>query len=168
MTIYSCPPLCPLDFYVQIFARTHGVPNSVGFYTVRRCSGFSCKPLNYILATTQLAILNASSMFGRIIPNMLAPKYGVFNLLIFSGAACAVVIFALFGISTTAGIVIFAILSGFMSGACACIFATERLNLLTQYASRPLSHRSGHHLARPQPSRDRVRCLRCSHAFIQN
>ncbi|KAI0084013.1 major facilitator superfamily domain-containing protein [Irpex rosettiformis] len=84
-------------FYIQIFARTHGIPGSVGFYT--------------------LAILNTSSMFGRIIPNMLAPKYGVFNLLIFSGVGAAVVIFALFGISTTAGIVIFAILSGFMSGA---------------------------------------------------
>lgn len=89
----------------------------------------------HILTANQLAILNASSILGRIIPNMLVPKYGVFNLLIFSGVACAAVIFALFGISTTTGIIIFAILSGFSSGACTyVIMKNARLLLLSMHS----------------------------------
>ena len=66
----------------------------------------------------QLAMVNAASIPGRVALNTLTPRFGVFNLVIASGAAYAVVIFGLFGISTTAGVIVFAILYGFCSGAC--------------------------------------------------
>lgn len=51
---------------------------------------------------------------------MLTRKLGVFNLVIFSGVAYAILIFGLFGISTVPGVIVFALLAGFFSGACAC------------------------------------------------
>lgn len=45
----------------QVFAETHGISQSLTFYT--------------------LAILNAASIFGRISPNFLADKLGSLNLL---------------------------------------------------------------------------------------
>lgn len=50
---------------------------------------------------------------------MLANKLGVFNTLIIAGVSCAAIIFALFGVHAVAGIVVFAIISGFVSGGCA-------------------------------------------------
>ncbi|CAL1708741.1 unnamed protein product [Somion occarium] len=84
-------------FYTQLFAITHGVDSNVAFYTI--------------------AMLNAGSIPGRVLPGILAHRLGTFNFLIFSTAAMAVVIFALFGISSVGGIVVFAILAGLFSGA---------------------------------------------------
>lgn len=53
---------------------------------------------------------------------MVSRKLGVFNLVIFSGTAYAIVIFALFGVKSVTGIIIFALLTGFFSGACMCTF----------------------------------------------
>ncbi|VDC06026.1 unnamed protein product [Peniophora sp. CBMAI 1063] len=84
-------------FYLQVFSLVRGVNADVSFY--------------------MLALLNGVSIPGRIIPNALAPQLGVFNLLISSIAVCGILIFAMFGINSTAGVVIFAILYGFFSGA---------------------------------------------------
>ncbi|TFY68486.1 hypothetical protein EVG20_g3538 [Dentipellis fragilis] len=64
-----------------------------------------------------LAILNGSSIPGRILPNIFANKYGGFNLLIVSCVACAALIFGLYGIDSVGSITVFAILYGFFSGA---------------------------------------------------
>lgn len=67
----------------------------------------------------QLAILNAGSTLGRTLPVTLADKLGVYNLLIPSILTSAVLIFALFGATSTGGVITVAVLFGFSSGACA-------------------------------------------------
>ena len=44
------------SFYVQLFARTHGISTKFAFYS--------------------LAILNLASMFGRVLPNYVADRFG--------------------------------------------------------------------------------------------
>ena len=63
-----------------------------------------------------LSILNASSIFGRIIPNFFADKTGPFNMLVPCSFIAAILAFAWIGIKSTAGLVVFAILYGFFSG----------------------------------------------------
>ncbi|KAM5539789.1 hypothetical protein V8D89_006602 [Ganoderma adspersum] len=84
-------------FYLQLFAETHGVNKTVTTYI--------------------LAILNAGSTIGRTLPVTLADKLGVYNLLIPSILASAVLIFALFGATSTGGVITVAVLFGFSSGA---------------------------------------------------
>ncbi|KAF5372624.1 hypothetical protein D9758_005190 [Tetrapyrgos nigripes] len=84
-------------FYLQLFSILHGVDPNIAFYT--------------------LAILNAASMPGRIIPNGLADRYGPFNAIIPCVGACGILIFALYGIHSVATVIVFAILYGFFSGA---------------------------------------------------
>ncbi|KAI1790028.1 MFS general substrate transporter [Ganoderma leucocontextum] len=68
-------------------------------------------------ASIQLAILNAGSTIGRTLPVTFADKLGVYNLLIPSILASAVLIFALFGATSTGGVIVVAVLFGFSSGA---------------------------------------------------
>ncbi|KAJ3848791.1 MFS general substrate transporter [Lentinula lateritia] len=85
------------DFYLQLFAAIKGADATFSFYL--------------------LAILNGSSIPGRIIPNILSQKFGVFNTLAFCTLACSILIFALLGVDkSVAALVIFAILNGFFSG----------------------------------------------------
>ncbi|KAJ3925839.1 MAG: MFS general substrate transporter [Lentinula lateritia] len=84
-------------FYLQLFAAIKGADATFSFYL--------------------LAILNGSSIPGRIIPNILSQKFGVFNTLAFCTLACSILIFALLGVDkSVAALVIFAILYGFFSG----------------------------------------------------
>ena len=66
----------------------------------------------------QLSILNAASIFGRVIPGLYTRSVGITNMLLFVGAACGVLNLAMIGVKTVAGFTIFAILYGFFSGAC--------------------------------------------------
>ncbi|RDB20144.1 Riboflavin transporter MCH5 [Hypsizygus marmoreus] len=84
-------------FYLQLYAILHGLDPNFAFYT--------------------LSILNASSLFGRILPNVFADKIGSFNCLAPSVFACSVLLFAFFGIKSVEAVVVFAILYGFFSGA---------------------------------------------------
>lgn len=82
----------------QTYARLHGVDSGVALYCI--------------------SILNAASLFGRIIPNWLADKYGPFTILIPNCLASGVLIFAWIGMcKTTAGTIVFAVLYGLTSGA---------------------------------------------------
>ncbi|KAL0565459.1 hypothetical protein V5O48_016566 [Marasmius crinis-equi] len=84
-------------FYLQLFAIIKGADPTFSFYL--------------------LAILNGSSIPGRIIPNIVGQRIGVFNTIAFCTLACAVLVFALSGVNgSVAGLVIFAILYGFFSG----------------------------------------------------
>lgn len=67
----------------------------------------------------QLAILNAGSTLGRILPVALADRAGVYNMLLPAILASAVLLFSLFAATDTAGVVTVAALFGFSSGACA-------------------------------------------------
>jgi hypothetical protein len=53
-----------------------------------------------------------------MLPNYLADKMGVINVLIFVSFSTGVLTFALFGVTTTGGVIVFAILYGFFSGSC--------------------------------------------------
>ncbi|KAF8882584.1 MFS general substrate transporter [Infundibulicybe gibba] len=84
-------------FYFQLFAVLHGVNAQTAFYSV--------------------AILNAGAIPGRVIPNMLADHFGPYNVGIPCVISCGILIFAMIGVKTVAGVVVLTILYGFMSGA---------------------------------------------------
>ncbi|KAJ8482785.1 hypothetical protein ONZ45_g14819 [Pleurotus djamor] len=90
-------------FYLQLYAVAHGIAPSMAFYA--------------------LTILNAGSMFGRLLPNFLADLLGVYNMLIPFIVISAGLIFSLLGIQSFAGIVVFAALYGFSSGAYVSLIA---------------------------------------------
>ena len=71
----------------------------------------------------QLAILNAGSTLGRTLPVALAPRLGVYNLLLGALLTSAALIFAIFGATATPGAVVVAVLFGFSSGACKWLIA---------------------------------------------
>ncbi|KAH7054504.1 major facilitator superfamily domain-containing protein [Macrophomina phaseolina] len=64
-----------------------------------------------------LSIMNASSVLGRIIPNLLADRFGSFSILIPSTLITSALAFAWIGIDSVASIVVFCVLYGFFSGA---------------------------------------------------
>ncbi|TBU21908.1 MFS general substrate transporter [Dichomitus squalens] len=84
-------------FYLQLFAADHGV--------------------NATITTYILAILNAGSTLGRVLPVALANRLGVYNMLLFSILMSAVLIFALFGATSVGSVITVAVLFGFSSGA---------------------------------------------------
>ncbi len=63
-----------------------------------------------------LVILNAASLFGRIIPNFLADNTGPLNMLLPCAAISSLLAFCWIAISSKAGLIIFCILYGFFSG----------------------------------------------------
>ncbi|KAK0212235.1 MFS general substrate transporter [Desarmillaria ectypa] len=86
-----------IHFYLQLFSQTHGVdPNFL---------------------TWTLPILNAGAVFGRFMPNFLADKYGPLNVIIPSGIISAGMLWALLGVRTIAGVALFGLVYGFVSGA---------------------------------------------------
>jgi MFS family permease len=68
------------------------------------------------LAGYLLAILNAASTFGRVIPGVLADKYGRLNMFAFGGVITGIVIFFLNFAKTNAGLIIYSAFFGFVSG----------------------------------------------------
>lgn len=83
-------------FYLQLFSETHGIDPS--------------------FLTWTLPILNAGAVFGRFVPNFLADKYGPLNVIIPSGIISAGTLWALLGVRTVAGVVLFGLVYGFVSG----------------------------------------------------
>ena len=71
-----------------------------------------------------LAILNAASVFGRIIPNIIADYLGAMNVLLPFTFCASVLTFAWIAIHNVAGIVVFAILYGFFSGSIVSLIPT--------------------------------------------
>lgn len=67
--------------------------------------------------------MSAAAVPGRTIPNLLADIYGQFNALSLMSLASGALIFAMFGIKDTAGVIVFALLYGFCSGACEFLHA---------------------------------------------
>ncbi|KZT66437.1 MFS general substrate transporter [Daedalea quercina L-15889] len=84
-------------FYIQLWTNAHGLSSTLAFYTV--------------------AILNASSIFGRTMLNAVAAEVGLFNLLVPVNAVLGVLVFAMFGVTSTAAVIVFCILYGFFTGA---------------------------------------------------
>lgn len=74
--------------------------------------GMSANLSSYILS-----ILNASSVFGRLLPGVLADKMGWFNTICFFGSSTGVLLLCWIAVKSNAAIIIFAALYGFFSGA---------------------------------------------------
>ena len=81
------------------------------------------------LAFYMLSILNASSFFGRIIPNFIADKVGPLNVVIPCTLATCILGFGWVGIHSTGGLIVFCILYGFFSGAFVSIPPTVVVSL---------------------------------------
>lgn len=74
--------------------------------------------MGFNLASYLIPILNASSIFGRILPGILADRIGRFNVMIFTTGFSAVIVFALWlPASGNIPIIFFCVLYGFSSGA---------------------------------------------------
>ena len=130
LTVKSRLPPSPRPFSVMDFVRPLGEP---AFLLV--CLGslgvfFGLfLPFNYVilqaleigmnpdLAGYLLAILNAASIFGRIIPGFLGDKFGRYNVIIAMCYFSGILVLALWLPSkTNAGIIAFAAFYGFASG----------------------------------------------------
>ncbi|KAF8653629.1 hypothetical protein AX16_003781 [Volvariella volvacea WC 439] len=90
-------------FYLQLNAITHGVDRNFAFYS--------------------LPILNAASVLGRIIPPLLVPKLGVFNLFAFFIFVSGIVTCTMSVVHDVSGTALFAIFYGFF-GCCYWAHAT--------------------------------------------
>ncbi|KAJ4349884.1 uncharacterized protein N0V89_008503 [Didymosphaeria variabile] len=84
-------------FYAQVYALTDHITNTnLSFYL--------------------LAIMNATSVFGRIIPNYLADKLGPFNVVIPCTILSGVLCFCFISAKSAAGIIVLMAFYGFFSG----------------------------------------------------
>ena len=68
------------------------------------------------LAGYLLAILNGASTFGRIIPGLLADKYGRLNMFAFGAVVTGVITFCMDSVKGNAGLIIYTVFLGFFSG----------------------------------------------------
>lgn len=72
--------------------------------------------MNATLAGYLLAILNAASTFGRIIPGILADKYGRLNLFALGAISTGVIIFCMNSAVSNAELIVYSVAFGFGSG----------------------------------------------------
>lgn len=84
-------------FYLPTYAVDHGMSPQLSSYLV--------------------SMLNGASFFGRIVPGILADKIGPLNMLFVAAACTGTLILCWQAITTSAGIIVFAVLYGFFSGA---------------------------------------------------
>ena len=75
------------------------------------------------LAWRQVAIINAASFFGRLIPNFLGDRLGRINMSVVCYTVCAVLCLCWTSATSTAGITIWNIVYGFFSGAIFSLFS---------------------------------------------
>lgn len=84
-------------FYLQSYALRHGLSEGT-------------------LALYLVAILNAASIPGRIVPTYFAGKVGPINTMLITAVCCTVVTLCWIAVQTPAGNVVFAVMYGFASG----------------------------------------------------
>lgn len=84
-------------FYTQLFTIAHGIADKE-------------------FAPYLVTFLNVGSVFGRIIPNALAGRYGSLNMMIVCAGGSAIMAFAWFGTKNLCGLTVFALLYGAFSG----------------------------------------------------
>jgi hypothetical protein len=86
-------------FFLQSYAVQNGIGSQLAFYFT--------------------AILNASSVFGRLVPNYLADKMGLINVIFPYIGICGILAFCWIRIDNEAGLIVFffSILNGYFLGA---------------------------------------------------
>jgi MFS family permease len=75
------------------------------------------KGMSIRLSSYLLSILNGASLPGRVIPGILADKFGRLNMLFVSGISTGILLLCWPGITTNAPIIVFAALYGYCSGS---------------------------------------------------
>ena len=94
--------------------------------------------LDTSLSFYELSILNAGSFFGRVIPGLIADRLGPLNVLMFCNAIAGLLAFCWIAIRhSPAGIIVFAILYGFASGA---FVAMQSPSVVQVTKSRDMGH----------------------------
>lgn len=83
-------------FYLPSYAIANGMSTSLSFYLI--------------------TFLNAGSFIGRLVAGAFGVYVGQFNVLLFCASVCSVLIFAWISITSNAGIIVFAIVYGAVSG----------------------------------------------------
>lgn len=84
-------------FYISTYANDIGINPKLAFYF--------------------LSILNGGSVFGRLVPNILADKLGPINILIPCTLFSAIMAFVWIAVFNEGGLIVFALLYGFFSGS---------------------------------------------------
>uniref|UniRef100_A0A8H8CJL2 Major facilitator superfamily (MFS) profile domain-containing protein n=1 Tax=Psilocybe cubensis TaxID=181762 RepID=A0A8H8CJL2_PSICU len=84
-------------FYIQLSAIKHGIDHTFAFYS--------------------LSILNGASVLGRILPGVLAPRLGAYNLLSFCGIVAGVVVIFMVFANDVTSVTLVAIFYGLFSGS---------------------------------------------------
>lgn len=69
------------------------------------------------MAFYMISILNAASLFGRVLPGILADWYGPLNIFNFAAASSFIIVFCWTKATSITGIVLFSLAYGFFSGA---------------------------------------------------
>lgn len=64
-------------FYIQLYAVLHGVSPNLAFYLVGRTYNQSANTDR--TSCQKIAVLNAASLFGRVLSGVLADRYSPFN-----------------------------------------------------------------------------------------
>ncbi|GFF40604.1 LOW QUALITY PROTEIN: riboflavin transporter MCH5 [Aspergillus udagawae] len=83
-------------FYLPLYGESHGMSTSLAFYLI--------------------AIQNASSFFGRLVPGVIADKIGPYNMLSTVSIITAIITFCWIRMTTDASNIVFSVLYGFFSG----------------------------------------------------
>ncbi|KAI1618396.1 MFS general substrate transporter [Exophiala viscosa] len=92
----------------------------IGTFTPYFYIGLYALNLNVTSETTAfylLAVITAGGVFGRVVPNLLAAKFGMYNVLVPCGIFSGVMAFAFMGAKSLASIIVVAVLYGVFSGA---------------------------------------------------
>jgi len=90
-------------FYIPTYAVQHGMSKE--------------------LAANLSAILNGASFLGRVIPGILADKFGALNMMFIAGLCTGILVFCWQVMTTNAEIIAFSALYGFFSGAIISLMA---------------------------------------------
>lgn len=106
------------SFFLLIFGMLFGYMGIyIAFFYIEIYALSKCNT-RINLASYLLAMTNVGSLFGRLVPTYLADKYiGPMNLHIAFAMAAAVLAFCWIAIESTAGIIVFGVIYGFVSGS---------------------------------------------------
>jgi hypothetical protein len=106
-------------FYLQLYAIARGINPRFAFYCVRSQLQVKIfKPLLMFVNRQQIAIMNATSILGCVLPGLITRKYGTMNLLIIFSLCMGATIFCLGIVKNAAGMAIFSSVYGIFLGAC--------------------------------------------------
>jgi MFS family permease len=109
---FSEPPFCFFTLALTVSMAALYIPS---FYI--QTFAIQTKIIDPNLGAYVLPILNAAGMFGRVVPNFFADATGTMNMLIPFIFCAGVVVFGWIVVHNVAGLMVFAILYGFFSGA---------------------------------------------------